>query len=1052
MLARLLLLCVIPILAVRVSAVQISLLATNISLPAPWSYYTGGDSPEGSWAAPWTIQSSVSATVALGQVLAPGDYSVYFKILDYNQGNSNYFTLGGVTSALQVFNDGDATTGYWSTNLTVTTSSSASNIVVNFFRPATPIPNLLFMAMYVTSFTNEIVLRDDRALTFAYPANYVALTNKGNIIPNSSFETGIDSFWRYSTGGRTNHTADLWDTNVAFHGSASLRIPNTDAQNLFNSNPFLVSSNRPHTISVYVRTTNGTSSAWLFVRSVYTAPPGLPAVYETPPTNGITATNGWARISLSITNLPWYPVGEYYVQLQTQNISGGDYVFFDGLQIEEGDLTAYAPKEPFEFALVASEPSRVFWSNANTNTLTVKAFNNSGAGLTRKIDYKIRNNLNATVDSGSVTMTAGAGAVALSTPITLNTNLLGSFRAEFSITNSTIGNEVTYVMTTMPTAGFVDDSNIGGHINPLSFTADTAARLGVKWNRTLSLGSGLARWSVVEPSQGAFSYGTGVNLLTNAGLTVMGVLGENLPSWMTGNQFFRTTNVVGSFAIDEALASATATGRVSYVMYSTNGPGTALQATNMSGLFTTGSVTGLTSGATATILGSVFPNTIDWRRYTNYLANIFAQYSGTITNWEVWNEPDQDAIEMPYETGTVGPLYSYAEACRLAAHWANIINPNIRLMFGGGVSSPTVLSNIWDRLGPYTNFHAWTIHLYPGNEGDFSSVITAYGKPIWNTETGMTDKGGLTGSRSSWRRAGKYVIGWRSGENMYSTLWENIRSLAVNFLTCIGYRQSKYFYYDVGVRNLGTADFDSPQYTVWDYDDSIRAKGAWLSAMGGLLGTASGQGRLTLNDASATAFLFLRGSTPLISFWASTNKTITLAGNVTTSDFKIVDMMGNRSTPGNLIVTFGRMPLLLEAVGALSQSNLTYAVTNGVVAGRTDTTAPTLAIVEHPHTTPNEWAAFRWVAIDELSMPSYLHQDALLYSYRINSETWSDWAADTFILADVDGALSSFSVKAKDTAGNESSETVIINLIAAESQTAKQRMDGNVTLQGNVRF
>lgn len=1031
------------------SGVDITLLATNVSLPSPWTFYTGSDSPEGSWSAPWNTQASVSATVSLGQTLAPGDYSVYFKVLDYDHGGWCTFTMGGVTSSTNTFNDRDTTTIYWSTNLTVTTTQAVTNIIVDFYRNGgASSQEAKWMVTYITSRTNEIVLRDDRAIAFVPPTSVLAITNKGNIIPNSSFECGVDPFWRLTTLTRTNAAWELWETNVGLHGSCSIRLPTswvTGSRSTLESNPFLVSSNRAHSLSVYARTTNGTSYAFMTINSVYTAPSGLTATYSSSEAS-ITATNGWQRMPLSITNLPWYPSGEYYITLSSQIISATN-VFFDGLQLEEGDLTAYAPRNDFEFAPVPSEQTRVFWNNDNTNTLRLRAYNNSGSPVSKTVSYAIRNNLNAIVDSGTVGMTVSSGATELSDPITLNTNRLGAFRAEFFVAGTNIENEITYGMIEKPASGIVESSLIGGHINPIHFTAQTAKRLGIKYDRSLSVGSSLARWSVVEATKDSFTWGD-ASSLTNADLIVMGVLGENLPTWMTNNNYFRTTNVVGAFTLGEQIVSGTTNGYASWIFYSTNAMGTALQVTNLTGNFSSGSVTGASSGATATILNSVFTHGLDWRRYTNYLANIFTHYSGIITNWEVWNEPDQDRSEMPAESSTwLGE--SYSEACRLAAVWANNIDPNIRLMFGGGVSTGVSLSNIWNRLGTYTNFHAWTVHHYSPNEGDLSGVINAFGKPIWNSETGTTDKGAFTGSRSSWRRAGKYVIGWKSGENMYSTLWENIRTLAVNFLVEIGYGQSKYFLYDVGIRNIGANDFESIQYSAWDYDDSIRAKGIWLASMGNVFGVSSGQGRLTLNDASSTAFGYLRGSTPLAAMWASTNKSITLTG-LTTSNFKTVDMMGNRTTPSTLTVNFGRMPIILEGQGSFTYSNLVYSITNGTVNGRADTEAPAIAIVGTPRVTPADWATFRWVGIDDVSVPNRTEQEATSYSWNLNNSGWSDYSPNVYLFTNNFAGLTNFSVRAKDAAGNVSTDTVTFIEFVPDSGTNRV-VRGKFHLKGNAK-
>jgi hypothetical protein len=300
-----------------------------------------------------------------------------------------------------------------------------------------------------------------------------------------------------------------------------------------------------------------------------------------------------------------------------------------------------------------------------------------------------------------------------------------------------------------------------------------------------------------------------------------------------------------------------------------------------------------------------------------------------------------------------------------------------------------------------------------------------HGKPVWNSETGASDRGALTGSQSSWRRAGRYVVEWRSGLWLYAAFWENIRQLSANFLTDVGYGISKYMYYDLGNRNIGSGDLLSAQYTGWDYDDSLRVKAAFLGAMSYTFNGSTGVGPLTLSGVSS--FLYMRYSTnPVVALWSTTtNKTVTLAGSVTTGEFYLTDMFGNRTVPTSLAVQIDKIPVLLEGIGTVTRSNLTYAVTNASVVERADTAAPVLAILDWPRVVPQQFTTFRWMGIDREGVSSDVLPTNTVYAWRINNGAWSDWIGDTFAML-APTTLTNFSVAAKDASGNAVTNSITL--------------------------
>lgn len=383
---------------------------------------------------------------------------------------------------------------------------------------------------------------------------------------------------------------------------------------------------------------------------------------------------------------------------------------------------------------------------------------------------------------------------------------------------------------------------------------------------------------------------------------------------------------------------------------------------------------------------------------------------------------------------------------RVAATALKNQNPNIKVIGAGGVSTASIITNINAQLGAdASKVDIWSVHYYPPNEVDAPAlnrdVITALGKPAWNTESGAADgKSGPTGPGMAFLEAGSYAVPWKGGQTMYGSLFEDCMLESVNVLTCVGNGMSQHFYYDGGKRVVGVDDVVN-EWTWMHYDDSLRPKAAAVAGIWSLLDKSTGKGALTVSG--STCYGHLRGTTPLVSLWAGTNKTITLAGSVSTVDIKVYDIMGNGSTPGSLAVSFGRMPIIIEGQGSLSYSNLAYSVTNGTVANRADLSAPQLAITAMPKISDSELTThFRWLAIDDCSTPDRSLQDGIKYRYSLDGAAYSSWDSSTWVNYDGISGPHALVVQAMDLAGNVST--------ASSTNTTSQTINVNRAFIGRI--
>jgi hypothetical protein len=138
-------------------------------------------------------------------------------------------------------------------------------------------------------------------------------------------------------------------------------------------------------------------------------------------------------------------------------------------------------------------------------------------------------------------------------------------------------------------------------------------------------------------------------------------------------------------------------------------------------------------------------------------------------------------------------------------------------------------------------------------------------------------------------------------------------------------------------------------------------------------------------------------------------------------------MTGNELQITGGIVPFGRQPIYVQATG-LSVDAVRAAfqavVPLSVNAVAPDTRPPNLSIDDFPTgPTAASTVGFRWLGVDETSIPSAGQQNAITYSYWLEGRDtdWSAWTPVTHVsynlLASGDYT---FRVKGRDAAGNVS--------------------------------
>jgi len=403
------------------------------------------------------------------------------------------------------------------------------------------------------------------------------------------------------------------------------------------------------------------------------------------------------------------------------------------------------------------------------------------------------------------------------------------------------------------------------------------------------------------------------------------------------------------------------------------------------------------------------PNLDKWEEFVE---QIVTHYKGTVRYWEIWNEPSNQFT----------PAF-YAEMMRRAAAAIHRADPGAKIIGMGGIFSYSWALDVITALGgnPAQYMDFLSVHLYPPNgpaSADFKrEIIDRYGIPVWNTETGYWDRGFYKGVNSNWFASGDAIWPHTFADDFYIGSLLAPEEVAANLLQSIGGGLSNYFYYDS--RQFANPSYFRSHTTLLEYDDTIRSKGIAYSILASFVDHSTGQGNIS-PDPNTYAYLFDRGGVPLLGLWTKDKSNKVLG--ISTTPVKAYDMMGNLVYTGSSI-PYGRTPILIVGEG-ISVSALKSAVQNGTVSSIGDSTPPNLSIETGPRgpikvATPD--ISFRWIAIDETSIPSETNPNTIQYQYHLAGydNVWSGWTAGTFVdYKKLPVGTYKFEVMAKDQSGN----------------------------------
>lgn len=346
---------------------------------------------------------------------------------------------------------------------------------------------------------------------------------KGNLLRNSSFELGWHGIW-----GDTHqaHDRQVIDDHVAYHGRRSVRVQTDSARPLWLTSQFVrIKPFHHYTFSAYVKASVAGVPVEVAVRSGYVADDD--ANYAIRRAQQVGAE--WTRVLVT------GPFGETpgsacSVQVKVGPCERPAQVWVDALQLEEGDLSDYAPARPLEAALMTDRPADLFF-DGEAPELRLKAVNYSNEP--QRTEYRIR-----VTDFWSHELLRKPIAVELgpreeqSVGVALSPSLRGSLRVQ-TLRTAGDGLETEAAISVVPRPlreGLWPASTIGNHLGTNPYILKVGKMIGINWSRDHD-SSNLAHWDVREPQPGRYVWADEeVDRIRGHGVCPLLCL-EKVPSW-----------------------------------------------------------------------------------------------------------------------------------------------------------------------------------------------------------------------------------------------------------------------------------------------------------------------------------------------------------------------------------------------------------------------------------------------------------------------------------------------------------------------------------------
>ena len=420
----------------------------------------------------------------------------------------------------------------------ITPTATCTDVVLTVTKllPVGTLQNIWFagIGMLPTNFALAQGGSDARWVSGSAMPPTSASQSSGNLIPNSSFEFGLEAAGWTSAGRNGSPGTEPWmsnmTTNDAVDGSLSAVInsagPGGSRYGIASPVIHIRSdTTRNYTLSFYARQQTGPpgtlSCSWSMIYGTNSGRMTVPL------------TSSWQRFS---TNLWLTPFTNDLFQAQWTEVESSGSVGVDAVELQEGPLTGYAPADQAEVNLSTGRNGNVF--NTNESRIINIQLYNDGVSEPVTCHWIAYDWLNQVVASGSTNLSASANTLT-SQPINLATSNNGITRMYAWLDQSTSFRS-ELVFSVVPFTAPSTNSMFGVHGPANEPILDSNYLWGITWQRTLSPAA-FFRWSDIESVSNAWNWTNtdlAVQQMTNHSVIYASLCDPaKFPSWSETNGF-----------------------------------------------------------------------------------------------------------------------------------------------------------------------------------------------------------------------------------------------------------------------------------------------------------------------------------------------------------------------------------------------------------------------------------------------------------------------------------------------------------------------------------
>ena len=698
-------------------------------------------------------------------------------------------------------------------------------------------------AFFMISFRSTGVLWvDDAALTDISSRTSGAAPLKGNLLANGSFEVGLDRWgvlireaggYEYEMPVRILNMKPDIDDKWYKIGRHSLRVSIPIQGRFILTSPYVrLNTGRKYSLSLWL-SSNPPRSVRISLASGYLGK--QVSIDKT-----FKVGSQWTLCELSAV---FGPAQEdaYYIRLESE---GQGDIWIDGVQLQEGDVSAFIPRCPVEIGLKREDISTIYtvgdrivlqstlMSSKNMGSCSISIRSKDFFGNTTELlkkDIVLRENDRHEIKFEHPSDRSGYFKV------------VAEIRQNDKVVDSS---EMAIGVLHRQNIELFNSSPFGNHVSFDPNSLKIAKQLGVSWLRMHPpLGT---KWFVVEQKKGKFVFQDKPILLAKSmGFNILGSL-DTTPRWASSAPSDMQRQDAGGYR--------------------------AYPPKDMA----------------------------DWEKY---VYETVLHYKGVIDCWEVWNEPDSGKfLKLSGMMSEFKKPDVYSELLRVAYKAAKRANPNAVIVGGCTAGQPSVkwFEKIFAH-GAYDYMDVLSFHFYtdgrPGDSLDtpigmhimkLKELLRKYGKgiekPIWETESGIKY------TQSEYSNILQIIPGYPvPGEDAAVYLVRN-------YVHLLSSGVSKWFYYNM----FNSHRIDRSEGTGFlEWDGSPRPLAIAYANLTWVIGNAKYNHALSLGDA-VTGEEFTNENSVIDVIWAKgwsgQNTTqVSVQNPGTYARAEVYDMMGGKS-------------------------------------------------------------------------------------------------------------------------------------------------------------